>query len=227
MLHSRPTSSPNLLSPSFPFCIFSLCPLTTVPCSCLSFCASCILSPLTPLEFLNGMLDVFEPGALNYSTFSRPIPLILSVSKNPILTHHPLSGFLDSLLCVLIAPTPSLAFSLVMPRTLAAVSSFLSGRVYLSLNFLPHLFLRLIPTPIMQGSTFFFTTPPCFVFLMCTPPYSFFFDRWKNRFLFFFHCYLLQKSLHSGGLQLPSPPMGLKSYLRPPLEGGIQLGHLF
>ena len=57
------------------------------------------------------------------------------------------------LLCVLIAPTPGLAFSLVMPRTLAAALSFSSGRAYPSLNFLPPLFLRLISILIMQGST--------------------------------------------------------------------------
>ena len=58
-------------------------------------------------------------------------------------------GFLDSLLCVLITPTPGPAFSLVRPHTLAAASSFSSGRSYLSLNFLPPLFLCLTPTLIM------------------------------------------------------------------------------
>ena len=47
--------------------------------------------PLTFSGFFNGMLQVFEPGALNYSTFFRPILLTLSASTNPILT--PLSGF--------------------------------------------------------------------------------------------------------------------------------------
>ena len=56
------------------------------------------------------MLEVFEPGALNYFTFFCPSLLTLFVSRNPILTHLPLSGFLDSLLCVLIAPTPGLPF---------------------------------------------------------------------------------------------------------------------
>ena len=80
------------------------------------------------------MQEVFEPGALNYFTFFYPIMLTLSVSRNPILTHFPFSGFLGSLLCVLIAPTPGLAFSLLMPRTLAVVSSFSSGRTYSSLS---------------------------------------------------------------------------------------------
>ena len=36
------------------------------------------------------LLEVFEPGALNYFNFSRPILSILSVSMNPILTPLPL-----------------------------------------------------------------------------------------------------------------------------------------
>ena len=102
--------------------------------------------PLTLSGFFNGMLEVFEPGALNYFTFFRPILSILSASRYPILTHLPLSGFLDSLLCVLIAPTPGLAFSPPIPLTLAVSSSFSSGRAYLFLNFLSPLFLRLIHT---------------------------------------------------------------------------------
>ena len=111
-----------------------------------------LLPPLLPLTlsgFFNGMLEISEPGALNYFIFYRPIQSILSASRNPTLTLLPLSGFLDSLLCVLIAPTPGLAFSLLIPRTPAAASSFLSGRVYPFLNFLPPLFLRLITTLIM------------------------------------------------------------------------------
>ena len=75
-------------------------------------------SPLTLSGFFNGMLKVFEPEALNYFTFFHPILLTLSASRNPILTHLPLSGFIDSLLCVLIAPTHNLAFFLLMPHTL-------------------------------------------------------------------------------------------------------------
>ena len=105
--------------------------------------------PMTLSGFFNGMLEVFEPGALNYFTFSRRTLSTLSAFRNPILTHLPLSGFLDSLLCVLIVPTPGLAFSLLIPRTLTAALSFSSGRAYPFLNFLLPLFLRLIPTLIM------------------------------------------------------------------------------
>ena len=105
--------------------------------------------PLTPSGFFNGMLEVFEPGALNYFTFFHPILSTLSAFRNPILTHLLLSGFLDSLFCVLIAPTPGLAFSLLMPRMPVAALSFSSDRAYPFLNFLPPLFLRSIPTLIM------------------------------------------------------------------------------
>ena len=81
---------------------------------------------------------------LLYFLSSHPVDLICI--QESILTHFPFSGFL---LCVLIALTLGLAFSLVMPGTLAAVSSFSSGRAYLSLNFLPPLFLCSIPTLIM------------------------------------------------------------------------------
>ena len=46
--------------------------------------------------------------------------------------------------------------------------------------------------------------------------YSLLPNRWQNRFLFSLNSSFLQKSLHSGGLQLPSPPLGLKRYFRPP-----------
>ena len=107
------------------------------------------LPPLTPSEFFSGMAEVFESGALNYYTSSRFIPWILSASRNPTSTHLALSGFLDTLHSDLIAPTPGLAFFLAMTRTLAVASSFLSGRAYPSLNFLPPLFICLNLTLIM------------------------------------------------------------------------------
>ena len=61
---------------------------------------------------------------------SHPVDLICIQESN--LTRFPLSRFLDSLLCVLIASTLGLAFSLLMPRTLEAASSFSSGRASLS-----------------------------------------------------------------------------------------------
>ena len=130
-IFSPSASSPPSLAPGFPSALpaFSL--------------------PLTLSGGFNGMLEVFEPGALNYFTSSRPILSTLSASRNPILTHLPLSGFLDYLLCALIAPTPGLAFALLIPRILAAALSFSSGRAYIFWNFLPPLFFRLIPILIM------------------------------------------------------------------------------
>ena len=142
MLYSHPTPIFKPLIPHLP--ILYLLPLPLYHRPLLLTVLLCLLPPLSPLTFsgfFNIMLEVFEPGALNYFTFSPPILSTLSASRNPILTHLPLSRFLDSLLCVLIPPTPGLAFSLLMPCTLAAVLSFLSSRAYLSLNFLSPLFL--------------------------------------------------------------------------------------
>ena len=147
MLLSRPTLVSKPLISHLPILYLLPLILTTVPCSWPPFCTSS--PPLTLSGFFNGMLEVFEPGALNYFTFSHPILLTLSVSRNPILTHLPFSGFLDSLLCVLIVTTPGLAISLLMPPTLAAALSFSSDRAYPFLNFLSSLFLCLIPTLIM------------------------------------------------------------------------------
>ena len=146
LMHSRPTLVFKPLIAHLPILYLLPLPLHHRPLhSWLSFYASS--APLTLSGFFNRMLEVFEPGARNYFTFFRPSLSTLSASRNPILTHL---LFQDSLLCVLIAPTPGLAFSLVMPHTLAAVSSFSLGRAY-SLSFLPPLFLRLIPTLIMRG----------------------------------------------------------------------------
>ena len=149
MCSSALPSSSNLLSPFCPPRIFSRSTFTTVSCSWMFFYISCLLFPLTPLGFFNGMLEVSDPGALNYYTLFCLILLTLFVCRNLTLTHLPLSGFLGFLLCVLIAPTPGLTFSLPISRMLAAASSFSSGRACPSLNFLPPLFLRSIPTLIM------------------------------------------------------------------------------
>ena len=140
------SSSANAALPSYPrlqtsyppvalFCTFSLCLLITVSCSWVSFCASCLLPPDSVSGFCNRMLEVFEPEALNYFTFFSSNLSILSVSRNPILTHPHLVIFGFS--------------ALRSDRTLAAVSSFWSGRAYTFLNFLPSFFLHLIPTLIL------------------------------------------------------------------------------
>ena len=65
-----------------------------------------------------------------------------------------------------------------------------------------------------------------FLNVYAPPPYSLLPNRWQNRFLLSLSSSFLQKSLHSGGLQLPSPALGLKRYFRPPWGGSIRLGHL-
>ena len=65
---------------------------------------------------------------------SHPVDLICIQKSN--LNLSSLSGSLDFLLCVLIAPTPGLVFFLLMSKTLAATSSSSSSRAYPSLNFL-------------------------------------------------------------------------------------------
>ena len=150
MLHFRPTLVSKPLIPH-PLIIYLL-PLPPHLRPLLLAALLRLLPSLLPLNlsgFFKGMLEVFEPGALNYFTFSRPTLLTLSASRNPIFTHLPFSGFLDSLLCVLIAPTPGMAFSLVIPPTLAAALSLSSGRAYPFLNFPPPLFLCSILTLIM------------------------------------------------------------------------------
>ena len=147
MLHSRPTLVSKPLIPHLPIIYFLPLPSHHRP----SFLAILLhllpsLLPLTLSGFFNGMLEVFEPGALNYFTFFYPILSTLSAFWNPILTHL---LFLDSLLCALIALIPGLAFSPPIPRTLATALSFSSNRAYLFLNFLSPLFLCLIPTLIM------------------------------------------------------------------------------
>ena len=101
------------------------------------------------LRVLQWNAGVFKPGAPNCYTLFRLIPLTLYISRNLILIYHPLSGSLDSLLCDPMAPTPDLVFFLLMSQTLTAASSFSSGRAYVSLSFLPPLFLRLTLTLIM------------------------------------------------------------------------------
>ena len=89
MLHSRPTLVFKLLIPRRP--ILYLLPLH--PCSCLSLYTSS--SSLTISGLFNGMLEVFEPGALNYFTFSRPILLTLSVSNLNSASSFRIPGFSD------------------------------------------------------------------------------------------------------------------------------------
>ena len=94
MLHSCPTLVSKLLIPHLP--ILYLLPPPSHHRPLLLAILLHLLPPLLPLTlsgFFNGILEVFEPGALNYFTFFHPILSTLSAFRNPILTHLPLSGF--------------------------------------------------------------------------------------------------------------------------------------
>ena len=124
MQRFRPPSPTSLL-PSFrPICISYI----SAPFSPLILLAV-LLNFLLPLPFLirlgffNGMSGVFEPETLNFSTLSRSIQWILSVSRIPISTRLAFYGFLDTLLCDLIVLTSGLAFFLLITRSLAVMSS--------------------------------------------------------------------------------------------------------
>ena len=80
-------------SPNCPFYIFSLCPPPPSLAPGFPSAPPASTPHMTLSGFFNGMLEVFEPGALNYSSFFRPIVSTLSAFRNPILTPLPLSGF--------------------------------------------------------------------------------------------------------------------------------------
>ena len=148
MLHSHPTLVFKPIIPRRP--ILYLLPLPPHHRPLLLAVLLRLLPPLLPdsLRVFQWNAEGLRARSTHNFTFFHPILSTLFVSRNLILMHL-LSGCLDSLLCDLIAPTPGLAFSLVMPRTLVAESSFSSGRAYLYLNFLPPLFLCSIFTLIM------------------------------------------------------------------------------
>ena len=115
---SRPTLAFNPPIPLPPtFCLLPLHPHHRLMLLAVSLPLLLPLSPLTSSGLFNGMLAVSEPGALNYLTFFRCIPLTIFVCRNPILTHLPLSGSLDSMLRVLIASTPGLIFFIQITHT--------------------------------------------------------------------------------------------------------------
>ena len=92
-----------------------------------------LLFPFWLAQFFNGMLKVFEPGALIYYTLFRAILYIPSAFRNLSLTHLPISKFLDYLLCDLIVPTHDILSPDDPPLALLLFSS---GRAYPSLNLL-------------------------------------------------------------------------------------------
>ena len=179
--------------------------------------------PLTLSGFFKGMLEVFEPGALNYFTFFRPILSTLSAFRNPISTPLPLSGFSalhsdrthsrsgilpsDTTHAsggVIIFVRQGLFFSELSTSSLSSLDPYSDYvEINISLNSSSSVsFLNVYAPPFAPPQRMAEPTPSLPPFF--PPP----------------------KALHSGGLQLPSPLLGLKRYLRPPRGGSIRLGHL-
>ena len=183
-------------------------------------------TPLTLSGFFTGMLEISQPGALNSYIFFCPVLLTLSVSRNLISTHLPLCGFLDSLLCDLIASTTGLAFSLVMSRTLAAASSFLLGKAYFFLKFLPLLSL-LDPNSDFLGVNISLNNSYSVSFLnVYAPPIRSSPMDGRTDFFSPFILPPLEISL-SWVISIVITHLGLKRYFRPSWGGSIRLGHLF
>ena len=213
MQRCRPTLAckPLILLPSTLFLLF------LHPSHRLMFLAVLLylLLPLRPdsLRFFSGMLEVSEPGVLNYYTLSCLIPVTVFVSMNPILTHLPLSRSLDSLLYDLTALTPSLAFFLAMTRTLTVASSFLSDK---SLSFSElstfFVFIRLTPILATLGSASHQATPLRSLFLMFMLPLFALLRQIAEPTLFFLLFFCPPEIPSFWGLQLLSPPLGLKKY---------------
>ena len=113
-----------------------------------------LFPPLTHFGFFNGMPEIFQAEALNFSTFSRFILWCLLVFRNPTTTCLPLFETLDPVLYDLIALAPSVAFFFLMTCTPAMESSFSSSTVYLSLIFPPPLSLSLSLSPLHPYSDY-------------------------------------------------------------------------
>ena len=227
MLHSCPTLVSKLLIPHLP--ILYLLPLPSHHHPLLLAILLHLLPPLLPLNlsgFFNGMLEVFEPGALNYFFSSHPVDLICIQESNLnssssfqipgfFVLHsdriHSRSGILSSDAThasggVVIFVRQGLSFSELSTASLSLVDPYSDYvGVNISLN---------------KSSSVSFLN-------VYAPPYSLLPNGWQNRFLLSLHSSLLQKSLHSGELQLPSPALGLKRYFRPLRGGSIRLGHFF
>ena len=161
------------------------------------------------------MLEVFGPGALNYFTFFRPILLTLSVSRNPILTHLPFSGFLHS-------DRTHSWFGILSPDAMHPSGGVVIIFVRQGLSFSElsiSSLSSLDPYSNYVGVNISLNNSSSLSFLNgYAPRYLLFSDGLQNGLLFSLHSFLFQKSLHSGGLQLPSPLWDSKSVSEPRKE---------
>ena len=147
MQRSRPTLffkpftlfPPTLYLPSAPSS-------TPHVCGCFpTSSSSCFLSDsLSVLQWNAGGL---RARIMHYSTLPLLVQWILSVPRNPTLTHLPLPRSLYFLLCDLITLSSGLSLFFPMTCTLVVASSFSSGRAYPSLSSLSSLPFHLTLTP--------------------------------------------------------------------------------
>ena len=84
MMHSRPILVSKPIIPICPFYISFLCLLTTVPCSCLSFYASCLLFPpdsLRVLQWNAGGLRATSTELLHFLSFHAVVLICIQESN--------------------------------------------------------------------------------------------------------------------------------------------------
>ena len=206
-MHSCPTLVSIPLIPNLP--IIHLLPL---PLHHLPLAPGCPSAPpassptLTPSGFFNGMLEVFEQGALNYSTLFCPILSTSSASRNPFLNHLPLFRF--SALCS--DRTHSRSDILSRDTTHASGGVVIFVRQGLSFSKLSiSSFSLLYPYSDYVGVNISLNNSSSLSFLNVYAP-----PQWMAEPISF-----PPREIYSfWGLQLPSPPLGLKSYFRPPGE---------
>ena len=156
--------------------------------------------------------EVFKPEALNYSNLSRLIPWILSVPTNPILTHFPLSGSL----CALRSDRTNFWFGIHFPHdphASGSVNIFVwQGLSFSKLSTSSLSLLDPYSKHVGVNISLNNSTSLSFFNVYAPPIHSSTTDS-RNELIFPLHSFHLQKSFHSGGFQLPSPPLGFKTYL--------------
>ena len=210
MLHSGPTFVSKPPIPHLLFYISFLCPLTTVPCSWPPFYASS--SPpdsLRVLQWNAGGLRARSTELLHFLS-SHPVDLIcIQESNSNSSSSFQIPGF--SALRSDRTHSRSGILSRDATHASGGVVIFVrQGSSFSELSTSP--LSSLDPYSDYVEVNISLNNSTSLSFLNVYAPYSLLPNGWQTRFLLSLHSSLLQESLHSGGLQLPSPPLGLKRY---------------
>ena len=208
-------SPPNLLSSIFPFYIFSLCsppPFLASGCPSVPPAFSLPHDSLWVLQWNAGGLQARSTELLHCLS-SRPVDLICIQESNLNSSFFRILGF--SALRSDRTHSRSGILSRDATPASGSVVTFVRQGLSFSKLFISSLSL-LDPYSDYVDVNISHNNFPHSLFLMCMPPYSLFLNGWQNQFLVSLHSSLLQKSLHSGGLQLPSPPSGAQEALPTP-----------